>query len=334
MLCGYSPFRSEEAKDIVAETARGRIEFHDRYWKNISQEAKDFILSLLRTNPDERPTAAEASKAHWLTTHSPSTDHDISEGIRKNFSPTKQWQSALFKVRAANRIGAAGALARERRNSEALAASRGNSFSSLVPHASDATGTSGISGTSGGWAREEAGEDDDDDDDSTDNEGTMRRQEEIHPSPDQAAALSEHAQKAAADSGPSVVTNGTNTPAVEVIAPTPTSTSSSVPPAMNSPPAPKPTLASDVSLSAVVGSDNPDLHSGKDGLSSCAAGSVIRKITMPGSFHAEEDYEEYQAGDIDVPLARTTSPESSPAATNGGGLTLGLAARMKRLVVG
>ncbi len=60
MLCGYSPFRSEDAKDIVADTTRGRIEFHERYWKKISQEAKNFISSLLRVNPIERPTASEA----------------------------------------------------------------------------------------------------------------------------------------------------------------------------------------------------------------------------------------------------------------------------------
>lgn len=60
MLCGYSPFRSDDAKDIVADTTRGRIVFHERYWKKISQEAKDFISSLLRINPADRLAADEA----------------------------------------------------------------------------------------------------------------------------------------------------------------------------------------------------------------------------------------------------------------------------------
>lgn len=38
MLCGYSPIRSEDPKDIIAETTRGDIQFHDRYWAKISQE--------------------------------------------------------------------------------------------------------------------------------------------------------------------------------------------------------------------------------------------------------------------------------------------------------
>jgi len=114
MLCGYSPFRSEDAKGIVAETARGRIEFHDRYWKNISQEAKDFILLLLKTDPEERPTADQAILSHWLTTHAPSTEHDISVGLRDNFSPRKKWQSAVYKLRAASRLNSGGMALRVR----------------------------------------------------------------------------------------------------------------------------------------------------------------------------------------------------------------------------
>lgn len=38
MLCGYSPFRGEDPKDIIAETAKGNIEFQARYWGKISQE--------------------------------------------------------------------------------------------------------------------------------------------------------------------------------------------------------------------------------------------------------------------------------------------------------
>lgn len=87
MLCGYSPFRSEDPKEIVAETTRGHIEFQEKYWGKISQEglsysvtasvagrsltytcyscrfiAKDFILALLKVDPSERPTAEGALK--------------------------------------------------------------------------------------------------------------------------------------------------------------------------------------------------------------------------------------------------------------------------------
>jgi len=80
MLCGYSPIRAEDPKEIIAETTRGDIKFHERYWGKVSQEgqhkadnerkeyeadackAKDFILALLKVDPKQRPTAAEALK--------------------------------------------------------------------------------------------------------------------------------------------------------------------------------------------------------------------------------------------------------------------------------
>lgn len=34
---------------------------HDRYWKNVHSDAIDFIKSLLKLNPDERPTASQVS---------------------------------------------------------------------------------------------------------------------------------------------------------------------------------------------------------------------------------------------------------------------------------
>ena len=37
MLCGYSPFRSDDMKELIRETTEAKIEFHERYWKNISQ---------------------------------------------------------------------------------------------------------------------------------------------------------------------------------------------------------------------------------------------------------------------------------------------------------
>lgn len=80
LLCGYSPFRSEDAKELVRETTLGKIEFHEQYWKNVSNEgrcyrfisnsiqllkillAKDFIKRLLNVDPSKRPTADEATK--------------------------------------------------------------------------------------------------------------------------------------------------------------------------------------------------------------------------------------------------------------------------------
>lgn len=38
LLCGYSPFRAEETREMVRETTEARIEFHERYWSKVSDE--------------------------------------------------------------------------------------------------------------------------------------------------------------------------------------------------------------------------------------------------------------------------------------------------------
>jgi calcium/calmodulin-dependent protein kinase I len=57
LLCGYSPFRSESLPDLIEECSNGRVIFHERYWKEVSKDAKLFIGELLQPNPEDRPTA-------------------------------------------------------------------------------------------------------------------------------------------------------------------------------------------------------------------------------------------------------------------------------------
>ena len=57
LLCGYSPFRSENLPDLIEECTSARVVFHERYWKDVSEDAKDFIVGLLQPNPDDRWTS-------------------------------------------------------------------------------------------------------------------------------------------------------------------------------------------------------------------------------------------------------------------------------------
>lgn len=70
LLCGYSPFRSENLQDLIDECSNGQVIFHDRYWKDVSEDAKDFILGLLQPNPDDRWTSEVccATPPHHLGT--------------------------------------------------------------------------------------------------------------------------------------------------------------------------------------------------------------------------------------------------------------------------
>jgi calcium/calmodulin-dependent protein kinase I len=105
LLCGYSPFRGEDTREMIRETTEARIEFHERYWSKISDEAKLFIKLMLNPDPTQRPTAHEAYHNHWLTAHEASTEHDVAVGLREHFDAKKQWRSAIASARALHRFG-------------------------------------------------------------------------------------------------------------------------------------------------------------------------------------------------------------------------------------
>ncbi|KAL0959300.1 hypothetical protein HGRIS_014564 [Hohenbuehelia grisea] len=119
MLCGYSPFRSDDIHVLIKETTQAKIEFHENFWKNTSVQAKDFIKSLLNPDPHSRPTVAQALADPWLTTYTPSKEHDLSTGLREHFNPRARWRSAIASARAVNRLGS---LAKSSSSLAALAA--------------------------------------------------------------------------------------------------------------------------------------------------------------------------------------------------------------------
>lgn len=64
LLCGYSPFRSETLQDLLDECSKDGVTFHERYWKDVSEDAKDFICSLIRTKPGDRLTSEVRRHSH------------------------------------------------------------------------------------------------------------------------------------------------------------------------------------------------------------------------------------------------------------------------------
>lgn len=66
LLCGYSPFRSENLADLIEECKNGRVIYHERYWKEVSKDAKDFINQLLTPDPHKRATSEVRCAHHQL----------------------------------------------------------------------------------------------------------------------------------------------------------------------------------------------------------------------------------------------------------------------------
>lgn len=104
LLCGYSPFRSESLSDLIEECSTGRIIFHERYWRDVSKDAKDFILTMLQPDPSKRVTSEEALKHAWLTGESAS-DRDLLPEIRAYIARSRL-KRGIEIIKLANRIEA------------------------------------------------------------------------------------------------------------------------------------------------------------------------------------------------------------------------------------
>ncbi|KAK4689195.1 calcium/calmodulin-dependent protein kinase I, partial [Tremellales sp. Uapishka_1] len=106
LLCGYSPFRADDKGELVKETTRGKVVFHDRYWKKVSETAKDFIRAMLQVDPKNRLSSEEALNHPWMANESdPNVDvHDLAPNIKENFNPKKKWESIVRLISASNRI--------------------------------------------------------------------------------------------------------------------------------------------------------------------------------------------------------------------------------------
>ncbi|GAB7363844.1 hypothetical protein MBLNU230_g4409t1 [Neophaeotheca triangularis] len=102
LLCGYSPFRSESLPDLIEETKHGRVVFHERYWKDVSHEAKTFILTLLKADPYDRATSAQALADPWIAGKG-ATDHNLLPEI-KAYMAKARLRRGIELVKLANRI--------------------------------------------------------------------------------------------------------------------------------------------------------------------------------------------------------------------------------------
>ncbi|KAI9834758.1 MAG: hypothetical protein M1819_002844 [Sarea resinae] len=104
LLSGYSPFRSENLQDLIEECKNGKIIFHERYWKDVSKDAKDFIGLLLQPDPADRATSEEALQHVWLSGKT-ATDHNLLPEIRAYMAKARL-RRGIELVKLANRIEA------------------------------------------------------------------------------------------------------------------------------------------------------------------------------------------------------------------------------------
>ncbi|CAM9732302.1 unnamed protein product [Chrysoparadoxa australica] len=67
LLGGYPPFHAEKTPKLFALIKKGRFVFHDKYWSEISAEAKDLISKMLTVDVQQRITAKQALEHPWFS---------------------------------------------------------------------------------------------------------------------------------------------------------------------------------------------------------------------------------------------------------------------------
>ncbi|KAK0180904.1 hypothetical protein PV327_003237 [Microctonus hyperodae] len=66
LLSGISPFRGVNDRETLTKIKNGNWDFDERWWSNISEDAKDFIRHLLIYNVDDRFDVTAALRHPWL----------------------------------------------------------------------------------------------------------------------------------------------------------------------------------------------------------------------------------------------------------------------------
>ena len=66
LLCGFAPFSGATDLETIHLVQTASLEFPSPEWDSISDDAKDFIQSLLQRDPLKRPTADVALKHPWV----------------------------------------------------------------------------------------------------------------------------------------------------------------------------------------------------------------------------------------------------------------------------
>jgi len=99
LLSAQVPFGNE---DFAKNISRGRYSFHDRVWKIISKDAKDFISKCLVVDPKERITLEQAKNHRWLS--NPGKQSNSCPDEEEKMFIRNTLKGMAFKKRAINEI--------------------------------------------------------------------------------------------------------------------------------------------------------------------------------------------------------------------------------------
>jgi calcium/calmodulin-dependent protein kinase I len=103
LLCGFPPFYHPNNTELFRLIRRGHFEFPSPYWDNVSQDAKDFVRSMLVVKSHERPTIAQVLQHKWMTGK---CNSDLTSNLArfKEYNATRKFRQAVTSVQAVTRM--------------------------------------------------------------------------------------------------------------------------------------------------------------------------------------------------------------------------------------
>lgn len=105
LLSGSPPFWAESEQAIFRAILHGHYDMKAEPWPRISQGAHDLVTRLLKHDPKERMTAAEALNHPWLREDGTAPDNVIDDGVMqrlKKFSQVNRFKKMALQVIAKN----------------------------------------------------------------------------------------------------------------------------------------------------------------------------------------------------------------------------------------
>lgn len=111
LLGGYPPFIESNQRTLFRKIRKGQYEFHEEYWGQVSEDAKDLIRNLLAVNPDERYDSGKALANKWIGADAKtlaSLDLGTNLAKFKKFNAKRKFKAAVSTVLAANKLNSLG----------------------------------------------------------------------------------------------------------------------------------------------------------------------------------------------------------------------------------
>lgn len=112
LLGGYPPFIEQNQRDLFRKIRTGQYKFHDEYWSQVSEGAKNLIRSLLTVNPDTRKNANQVlENDQWMNEGDDTlANQDLGVNLKefKKFNAKRKMKAAIKAVIVMNKLSSLG----------------------------------------------------------------------------------------------------------------------------------------------------------------------------------------------------------------------------------